>query len=777
MTAHINKNNQYHSILNALPVPVAAHNHLGEVTFFNEAFVNTLGYTIADIPTLDSWWTTAYPDPEYRESLARLWQEYTEESKRTGKPFPPVEVEVRCKDGSFRLFAISAALIEGASADSHLAILHDITEKKHVEKELRKRQISVDVASDGIYWVTPDSRIVDANPAACNLLGYTRDELRQMCVSDIDPHQTDEIWQRQFLELKLKGSIKLETEHRTIDGQLILIEVVANYVRFGEEELICSFCRDITKLKQAEDEMRMLHRQLKLALQTANAGVWEFEYQTNSLTWSDELYRVLGLDPTTNDASIEMWQQLMHPDDLPQCKAQLEKAIDQQARLEMEYRIILPDGTTRWVYDLGNTYRDDSGTPLGRAGICFDITERKHSEVALAQAKHAAEEASQAKSEFLANMSHEIRTPINSIMGMVQLLEFTELSTSQKGYLEAIHTSSENLLSLVNDVLDLAKIEAGKIELELTDFSLRGQISELVRSQFSLAHAKGLTLKTLFSENLPDHFTGDPLRLKQILLNLLNNAIKFTEAGEISLSIAMEEREENTAMLRFEVADSGIGISPEAIEKIFTPFHQADASTTRNFGGTGLGLAICAQLSELMGGSIRVKSREGIGSTFYLTIPLASNEVQPTSAPQVKKSKPPLWQGAPLRILLAEDNDIGRMFFVEVLKKYDHHVEIAVNGSEAVKKWQEAEYDLILMDVQMPVMDGVEAVGNIRELEQTQGGHVPIVALTAHAMEEFRLDLLDRGFDGYVSKPTKISTLFQEMKRCLADLCPVTGTE
>jgi len=366
-------------------------------------------------------------------------------------------------------------------------------------------------------------------------------------------------------------------------------------------------------------------------------------------------------------------------------------------------------------------------------------------------------------------MSHEIRTPINGIMGMAQLLEYTELSASQKDYLDAIRSSSESLLSLVSDVLDLAKIEAGKVELERKEFSLRGSVSDVIRSQISLAHGKGLSLKTDIPADIPDRFTGDQLRLKQILLNLLGNAVKFTETGEIALSVTMEERQANTVLLRFDVTDSGIGIRPEALETIFNPFSQADASTTRKFGGSGLGLAICAQLSELMGGSICVESCEGVGSTFHVRIPYAVNEAPLELGAPLKVGQSPLWESAPRRILLAEDNDTSRMFFVEVLKRYGHHVDIAVNGAEAVAKWSQADYDLILMDVQMPVMDGIVAVGKIREMEEVKGGHVPAVALTAHAMNDYRLNLLDKGFDGYVSKPTRIKDLLNEIKRCLGE--------
>jgi two-component system CheB/CheR fusion protein len=364
-------------------------------------------------------------------------------------------------------------------------------------------------------------------------------------------------------------------------------------------------------------------------------------------------------------------------------------------------------------------------------------------------------------------MSHEIRTPINGIMGMAQLLEYTRLSNDQREYLDAIRNSSDSLLALVNDVLDLSKIEAGMLELERREFSLRGCVSDVVKSQISLIHAKGLAIRVEIPATVPDNLTGDPLRLKQILLNLVGNAVKFTERGGITLAVGVEARQDDSAQFRFAVADTGIGIKPEVIERIFAPFSQADASTTREFGGSGLGLSICTRLAALMGGTIGVESREGAGSTFHVRIPFAVNDVQLEHSLPRPVAQPPLWEGRSLRVLLAEDNDAGQKFFTEVLRKYGHRVDLALNGAEALQKWPQADYDLILMDVQMPVMDGVEATVRIRRLELEKGGHVPIIALTAHAMEDDRPKLLAQGFDGYVAKPTKIRELLREMKRCL----------
>jgi two-component system CheB/CheR fusion protein len=364
-------------------------------------------------------------------------------------------------------------------------------------------------------------------------------------------------------------------------------------------------------------------------------------------------------------------------------------------------------------------------------------------------------------------MSHEIRTPINGIVGMVQLLEYTELSAGQHEYLEAIRVASDNLLALVSDVLDLSKIEAGQLEQERREFSLRRSVSDVVKSQIFLAHAKGLTIRVDIPADVPDNLTGDQFRLKQILLNLVGNAIKFTERGGLSLSVSVEQRQDDTARLRFEVADTGIGIKPEAMERIFAPFSQADSSMTRRFGGSGLGLTICKGLTAIMGGEIRAESREGAGSTFHVRIPFAVHDGPTEHKLSETEERPPAWEERCLHILLAENHGASRMFFAEALRRYGHRVDLALNGAEALEKWSQADYDLILMDIQMPVMDGSETVGRIRRAERESNGHVPIIALTAHAMQGDLPYFLEQGFDGYVAKPTKIRDLFREMQKCL----------
>ncbi len=441
----------------------------------------------------------------------------------------------------------------------------------------------------------------------------------------------------------------------------------------------------------------------------------------------------------------------------------IKRVLSEKSVTDYELTARARDGKQTVVSYNATTFYDRNRTLQGVFAAARDVTERKRVEAELQQAKAAAESASRTKSDFLASMSHEIRTPMNSIMGIADLLAKTTLSPEQDKYVQIFRRAGDNLLNLINDILDLSKVEASQLELERTGFALNDHLEKVTEMVAARAHEKGLTLVCEIAPDMPTDLVGDPTRLRQVLLNLIGNAIKFTQSGEVTLRVALDGNSVPTA-LRFTVSDTGIGIPAEKLDQVFERFTQADSSTTRRFGGSGLGLTISKRLVELMGGRIWVESEVGEGSVFAFTVPFeiwaAAN--RPAVAPVGTGPEPPL---PALRILLVEDSPDNCTIVMAYLDDTPYRVEIAGTGAIACKMFEAGRYDLVLMDRQMPVMDGLTATRTIRAWERANGRPpTPIIALTASALKGDREMCLAAGCTAFLTKPIKQEVLLQAIK-------------
>ncbi len=637
-------------------------------------------------------------------------------------------------------------------------------------------------SSVAIFLVDPVGRITRANERMAEMFQTPRAELvGAEYVSLIDPSERESGHSRMLALLGSSiDSVDLERLYWRSDHTQFWGHLTGRRLLTPDGELIglVGVIADINERKLAEAALRESEQYFRTLADGGSALIW-----TSGLDKGCDYFNQPWLEFTGRALRQELgngWAEGVHPDDFERCLAIYESHFEQRLPFSMEYRLRHHSGEFRWIRDDGNPRYDTKGNFLGYIGFCYDITREKEAAEVLAQhhqqlerlveqrtadlrlAKEAAEAANVAKSAFLANMSHEIRTPLNAITGMAYMLRRSGLDERQRDRLDKLETASQHLLDIINAVLDLSKIEAGKFALEAAPINVAQLLANIASMLQGKLVEKGLRLSTRLPDRLPT-VLGDQVRLQQALLNYVANAIKFTEHGDIGIDVELIELSETSARLRFTVSDTGIGIAEQDLPRLFQAFEQADNSPTRRYGGTGLGLAITRKLAEMMGGTTGVESQPGHGSRFWMTVCLPRAANASPAWPTDDETLMPRFAGQ--RILLVEDEPVNREIALQMLEDSGLCIDLAEDGEAALAAVAANDYALLLMDVQMPKMNGLDATRAIRALGGK--GAMPIVAMTANAFIEDREQCLAAGMDDFIAKPVVPKTLFAKLHQWL----------
>lgn len=541
-------------------------------------------------------------------------------------------------------------------------------------------------------------------------------------------------------------------------GTMVRFQISFQPLKTDDGNFILVLAKDLSRYREMHDNLPERDRLLDIVFKAAPVGISLTNAEGKFVKLNNAFGDILGWDK--EELLGESFSKIFIPEFRAQAEQLHLKYLAGEEIPPEDWVLKTKEGKTIYLSARIANYIDDRGEQFVVAVIA-DITEQKRSEIALKEAKQVAESAAKAKAEFLSNMSHEIRTPLNAVIGLTELLIKGTEPEMYPRYIESIKYSADNLLVIVNDILDFSKIESGKISLEHINFSLHKVFDQLTKSLIHKANDKGLKLKVTINDDVPDKLIGDPYRLNQVLMNLSGNALKFTKEGSITVDVSSKMLGKKQCEICIVVRDTGIGIPADKIDKVFESFTQAYADTTRLFGGSGLGLAISRNLARLLGGDITVESKVGKGSTFTFTVTydLADQEIASagkSAAPTSDKA-----DLSPYRFLLVEDNLMNQFVAIQILKRWKARVEAAENGEVALQMLKKQYYDLVFMDLQMPVMNGFEATARIRDGEA--GAHnskIPILAMTADALHETRLRVLDSGMDDFITKPLDLEDLY-----------------
>ncbi|HNV23379.1 MAG TPA: PAS domain S-box protein [Candidatus Omnitrophota bacterium] len=727
----------------------------------NEAFCKILGYSHQEISRKEVKDIFIHPQ-EYQFFYQRL---------KTEKRVNSFEVCLKAKGHRSIWCSLSAMAVlnERGKIIRIDARFEDITARKKVERELIESKelfkTVFDHTAAAITVTDKNERIVAWNPFAETMLEMTKEELFNLPIKDLYP---PEEWRRmRSFRIRRRGMLSdIETKIYKRNKAILEVSLSVSVLKDAEGNVTGSIgiIRDITNQKQAERKIKESENKIRVILDNSAVAITLTDDQERIVSWNKFTEHLLGMK--RSDLYLRPVKSLYPPEEWKKIRSENIRKLG--SKHHFETKVLKKDNQTIDVDLSVNVLRNANDEIIGSVGILQDITEQKKAKEILVQAKIAAESANTTKSLFLANMSHEVRTPMNTILGMLDLTLDTSLNDEQRDNIIVAKEAAKNLLNLLNDILDLSRVEAGKIKLEQIEFHLPNVIKNVCKGMAVLARDKKLEIVSAVDPQVPILLKGDPLRLRQILINLINNAIKFTHAGNITISVEKVSQESNRVILKFAVKDQGIGIPKDRQNKLFEIFSQVDDSTTRKYGGTGLGLAICKRLVEMMSGKIWVESDEGKGSTFFFTPEFEVVDKDPNTflleqdAPTVdEKFLEEKLKG--LKILLAEDNIVNQRMTVKILEKQGWIVEAVDNGQAVLDKLDQAHFDVVLMDSQMPIMDGFEATKMIRRNEEKTGKHVFIIALTGRAMEEDRQKCFAVGMDGFVAKPIDRKKLLEEI--------------
>ncbi|MDD2829730.1 MAG: response regulator [Sulfuricurvum sp.] len=738
--------------INSIVALIDGEGRMIRLNHYGQSFV---GYTQEEVASVPYFWERFLPVSMHGKVKSII------ENAQKGIIVDRFQNSWISRSGEERIFEWSNMLVQKSDGSmEYLATIGiDITEqeKQKLETQRQKEEFETifNISRDGIAVLDLQTNFLEFNDAYLEMTGFSREELRtKSCIELSMPEDHDRAVTALNTVLE-KGSLDyFEKRCRVKDDKVITISM--SLALLPDKKRILISTKNITEQNAKNEQIKLDAIKLEIAAKSAEMGIWTWNFASDTLEWNKQMYSIYGIESQSQNNPYEMWLGALHPDDRAKAQSEVQYAAAFDGKFDTVFRILKHSSNEiAYIKASGICQFDKQGKKIAMIGTNIDITEQKLYEEKLNTAIKASREANKAKSEFLANMSHEIRTPLNGVIGLNNLMLNTNLTSTQKEYMTKAQQSSKALLSVINDILDYSKIEAGKLNFENRSFS----IEEVLRSssdlfEYSIAQ-KSLEFHIDIDPSIPLTLEGDPLRLGQIFNNLIGNAVKFTDQGDIIVRVKSLSKSTKEILLECSVSDSGIGISEQEQLRLFSPFSQSDASNTRKYGGTGLGLAISKQLSELMGGKIWLESTPGIGSTFYFTVKLRMR--------YGSEGRPHLSYLNHLRFLVVDDNELERELIGSMLQSWGALAIVCASGKEAIERMMSETFDYLIIDWKMPELDGLDVIKKVQQM--SNGSFVNIIMVTAHVKEELHKAALDKQItlEKVLYKPVTPSVLLESI--------------